>query len=79
MQSTPLWYYVLAEAEAFEQGTRLGPVGGRLVAEVFIGLLESDSESFLNADSAFRPTLGLTPGVFGMTDLLTFAGVGGSR
>lgn len=77
--STPLWYYVLAEAEAFQGGTRLGPVGGRLVAEVFIGLLESDSESFVNAETGFRPSLGVTREVFGMTDLLTFAGVDGRR
>ena len=77
--STPLWYYVLAEAEAFGQSTRLGPMGGRLVAEVILGLLESDSDSFLNAEAAFVPSLGATPGEFRMTDLLTFAGVDGRR
>ena len=61
------------------QGVRLGPMAGRLVAEVFVGLLESDSDSFLNAESAFVPSLGATPGEFRMTDLLNFAGVGGRR
>ena len=34
---TPLWYYVLKEAEVFENGERLGPLGSRLVAEVICG------------------------------------------
>lgn len=77
--STPLWYYVLKEAEVAEGGLRLGPVGASLVAEVFVGLLQSDSESYLNADSPFVPTFGATPGTFTMVDLLNFAGVGGRR
>lgn len=34
---TPLWYYVLIEAEIFENGERLGPLGSRVVAEVIAG------------------------------------------
>ena len=41
-RSTPLWYYVLKEAEVLADGLHLGPVGGRIVAEVFIGLLQTD-------------------------------------
>lgn len=77
--ATPLWYYVMKEAEVMEGGLRLGPVGARLVAEVFIGLLQSDSESYLNADTPFVPSFGPTPGTFTMVDLLNFAGVGGRR
>jgi hypothetical protein len=77
--STPLWYYVLKEAALFADGRRLGPVGSRLVAEVFIGLLQSDSESFLNARVPFTPSLGSVPGQFTMIDLLTYAGVGARR
>ena len=77
--ATPLWYYVLKEAEVMEQGLQLGPVGARLVAEVFVGLLRSDSASFLNAEEPFVPTFGATPGTFTMVDLLNFAGVGGRR
>ncbi len=77
--ATPLWYYVLKEAEVAEQGLRLGPVGARLVAEVFVGLLQSDSTSYLHADEPFVPSFGATPGVFTMVDLLNFAGVGGRR
>jgi hypothetical protein len=32
-RSTPLWYYVLKEAEVMEGGLHLGPVGGRIVEE----------------------------------------------
>lgn len=44
-QETPLWYYILHEAEVQGYGQRLGDVGGRIVAEVFIGLLQADSTS----------------------------------
>ena len=86
-RSTPLFYYVLKEAEVVEDGLRLGPVGGRIVAEVLIGVLRSDPESYLSVEPSWRPTL-VTPGRerptgqkrggrsdFGMTDFLTFAGV----
>lgn len=36
---TPLWYYVLKEAEVHSQGRHLGKVGSRLVAEVLAGAL----------------------------------------
>jgi Animal haem peroxidase len=56
--STPLWYYVLAEAKAATGGLTLGPVGGRIVAETLIGLLRADPDSYLSAFPAFRPTHG---------------------
>ena len=37
--STPLWFYILREAELTQDGLQLGAVGGRIVGEVFIGLL----------------------------------------
>ena len=76
---TPLFYYVLKEAELLEDGLRLGPVGGRIVAEVLLGLLQLDPASYLNARSPWRPTLarrnGAATGEFTMVDFLTFAGV----
>lgn len=54
--STPLWYYVLKEAEVMEDGLQLGPVGGTLVGEVLIGLLELDPDSCLSQPE-WRPTL----------------------
>jgi hypothetical protein len=75
-RSTPLWYYVLKEAELIEDGLRLGPVGGRLVGEVIVGLLQSDPASYLAYDPDWRPTLpSSTRGDFRMVDFLTFAGV----
>ena len=71
---TPLWFYVLKEAELRTEGRRLGPVGGRIVAEVFIGLLEGDHMSYLNQDPDWTPDLGQD---FKMADLLRFAGVAG--
>jgi len=41
-KSTPLWFYILKEVELMENGLRLGPMGGRLVGEVFISLLKAD-------------------------------------
>jgi hypothetical protein len=72
---TPLWFYILREADVLgDDGKRLGPVGGRIVAEVFIGLLEGDRQSYLRQDPEWQPTLG-NNGKFTMVDLLKFAGV----
>ena len=74
-RSTPLWYYILKEAELLTDGLQLGPVGGRIVAEVFIGLLQTDTHSYLSVQPNWRPTLPSRNGSFRMTDFLTFAGV----
>lgn len=75
--STPLWYYVLKEAEVLEGGTRLGPVGARIVGEVFVGLLKADRDSYLAGAPNWKPTLPAAggTGTFRMADLLRFAGV----
>jgi hypothetical protein len=75
-KNTPLWYYILKEAEVLENGYRLGPVGGRIVGEVFIGLLKADKDSYLVIDKNWTPTLpSAKPGDFKITDLLNLAGV----
>lgn len=51
---TPLWLYILKEAE-IGGGEHLGEVGGRIVAEVFLGLAKSDPNCFLNVDPAWSP------------------------
>jgi len=72
-QQTPLWYYVLKEAEVQGQDKRLGEVGSRIVAEVFVGLLEGDENSFLSRQPDWEPTLpSATPGDFKMVDHLRF-------
>jgi hypothetical protein len=52
----PLWFYILKEAE-LGGGRRLGPVGGRIVAEVILGLLGADKSSYFNAHSRFSPVV----------------------
>ena len=60
-------------------GLRLGPVGGRIVGEVLIGLLQLNRNSYLRANPGWRPTLldrfGQQSNDFKMVDFLTFAGV----
>ena len=78
VSSTPLFYYILKEAELVEDGMRLGPVGARIVGEVFIGLLQLDAEAYVNIQPNWLPTLptfGGTPESFRMIDFLRFAGV----
>jgi hypothetical protein len=79
----PLWTYILAEATAGSFNVhdgridgpqkapiRLGPVGGRIVAETFIGLMAADSSSVLY-DPNFRPLAGFTRnGQFGFRDFI---------
>jgi hypothetical protein len=71
---TPLWFYVLREAQVMTDGERLGPVGGRIVAEVIIGLIRGDRQSYLRQDPDWTPTYG-SGGSFGIVDLLTAADV----
>ena len=52
---TPLWYYILREADVCADGHRLGPVGGRIVAEVLVGLVSADATSFLQSRQTWRP------------------------
>jgi hypothetical protein len=73
---TPLWYYVLAEAERLADGLTLGPTGGRIVAEVFIGLLQLDPNGFMRVQPNWTPTLPRqNSSTFKITDLLRWARV----
>jgi hypothetical protein len=70
---TPLWYYILKEAEVHHGGRRLGPAGSTIVAETFLGMIHGDHESFLWQRSNWAPELpSETPGHFTMPDLLRF-------
>lgn len=71
---TPLWFYILAEADAQTNGKRLGEVGSILVTEVLIGLIRRSENSIL-AEKNWKPTLGGTAGEFNLDDLLKLAGV----
>jgi hypothetical protein len=69
-EHTPLWFYILREAEL--NGGRLTGVGARLVAETFHRAMEGSRFSIVR-DSAWRPTLGPDDSTFRMVDLLLFA------
>jgi Animal haem peroxidase len=78
-RSAPLWHYILCEtARATDAkdrprpGRHLGPVGGRIVAEVLAGLLEADRSSYLHSKQPWQPELG-TDGEFTMADLVKTA------
>jgi hypothetical protein len=75
-RSTPLWLYALREAGLVNGGQYLGPVGGRIVAEVMIGLLRAHPDSYLFTRPSWRPMLGARPGSdYEIADFLRFAGV----
>jgi hypothetical protein len=85
----PLWAYVLAEglagwmrqvkesgkkdAAADQIPVRLGPVGGRIVAETLIGLLWGDPHSFLRQDPGWTPVVPARGPSLTMGDLIKFA------
>jgi hypothetical protein len=73
--ATPLWFYILREAEVLHDGDQLGPVGGRIVGEVLVGIVDADPESFLSIDPDWTPTLpGRRAGAFGLADILVPVG-----
>ena len=77
---TPLWYYVLKEAEVRASGKHLGALGGRIVGEVLIGLMQADETAMLHENPGWQPTLprhltGDPVGPYTMADFLHFAGV----
>lgn len=73
---TPLWYYILKEAQVRGHGLRLGPVGTTIVAEVLVGLIHGDHDSFLWIKGKdWNPELpSAVKGTFTMADLLRFVG-----
>ena len=61
-REAPLWFYILKEAELPPyKAERLGPVGGRIVAEVLVGLLQRDPNSYLYLNAAWKPTPPIAP------------------
>jgi hypothetical protein len=70
LQNTPLWFYILREAE-LNQG-RLKGVGARIVAETFHRAMEGSRVSIVR-NAAWRPKLGPNDTTFRMVDLLLFA------
>jgi hypothetical protein len=77
---TPLWLYVLREAEHRGDGDRLGPVGGRIVAEVLIGIIDADPASYRSREPGWNPPLPARGERFELADMLIpLAAESGSR
>ena len=72
----PLWFYILKEAELQQGGEQLGSVGGRIMAETLVGLLQRDPNSYLYLDPSWKPGPPIAPasGQFTFVDLLRYAG-----
>jgi hypothetical protein len=72
----PLWFYILREAEVQHKGEQLGQVGGRIMAETLVGLLQRDPNSYLYLDPSWKPAppIAQEPGKFAFADLLRYAG-----
>jgi hypothetical protein len=70
LKDTPLWFYILREAE-LGQG-KLRGVGARIVAETLHRAMEGSQISIVR-DPGWRPTLGPNNTTFRMVDLLLFA------
>ena len=76
--NAPLWFYILAEAQQEfvnnDTPIHLGPVGGTIVGEVFIGLLEGDKFSFVSQDPKWTPLQKFQKnGQFGIAELISAA------
>lgn len=79
----PLWTYILAEAMQYKEKIKipvveetyittplLGPVGGRIVAEVFLGLMFGDKNSYLSLNPCWTPEQGAD---YKLKDLVNYA------
>ena len=79
LQNTPLWYYLLKEAEVRASGNSLGELGSRIVCETVIGLLRNDRNSFLNDRGGWDPSEGVKldngDPLVTIRDFLSFTGV----
>ena len=55
-------FYILNEVELPPyEGERLGPVGGRIMTEVLVELLQRDPNSYLYLDPAWKPAPPIAP------------------
>ena len=76
--NAPLWFYLLAEAQqAFKNNDtpiQLGAVGGRIVGEVFVGIMQGDKHSFISQDPLWEPIEAFKKdGKFGIAQLINAA------
>ncbi len=71
-KETPLWFYLLAEAEIEEYGQNLGEVGSRIVAESIVTLIRLSDPSILENNFTPNPDFFPHEKEFGMAQLLKF-------
>lgn len=73
MDGTPLWFYILREAELLgHEGEHLGPVGSTILGECFFTVLKNDDYSFLKVHPKWKPTLGKDICEFDFLDMIRF-------
>jgi len=71
-KETPLWFYLLAEAEIEEHGQTLGEVGSRIIAETFVELIKLSEPSIFKDGFQPNPDFYLGEKEFGMRQMLRF-------
>jgi hypothetical protein len=71
---TPLWYGILRESDLTTGGLTVGAVGGRIIAETMVGMLDADKDSILRKKVAIDPTIN-PDGRPTFENLLIFAGL----
>jgi len=79
LERTPLWYYILKEAEVRANGNSLGALGSRIVCETLIGQLFHDQESYIHHVGGWDPGQGVKlpngDPIVTIADFIRFAGL----
>lgn len=74
-ENTPLWYYILKEAEVRSpEVDALGPLGYHLIEDTIAAVLQNDSDSFVFQGNDWKPPRWILPeGSQSMSALIEFA------
>ncbi|CAN5507972.1 heme peroxidase family protein [soil metagenome] len=80
LEATPLWFYVLKEAERRQDGKRLGPLASRIVMETLHAAIQAARPSIINDQQKvdWKPDArlhGTYTDYFRLADLIRFAGL----
>ncbi len=71
-EATPLWFYILKEAEVMAGGNHLGPLGSMIVADTLLGLIEKTPGNYVDANveaEAWKPADAVSPNGVEITDM----------
>lgn len=80
--ATPLWFYILKEAEVLRDGESLGPLGTTIVADTLIGLIKHTPRSYIAeapGGRAWTPADSVRPEGVAITDIATMMQAAGLR